>query len=238
MDETYFILGGLSIFESQVHFFTTELDKLAQQIDSNNPDDVEFHASTIFARRIPPWNSMKKEEAIGIMKSVLSVFKNSYSSARAFACAIHKPSYRQYDFVKMAYEDLSCRFDSFLGRLKAEGDTQKGQIILDKSSYELTLQNLAKNFRTYGTQWKTIRNLADVPFFVNSKSSRVVQIADHIAYAVFRRYNTGDTQFFDIIASRFDADENNILHGLSHKQTVDLNCMCPACISRKQKSSN
>ena len=68
--------------------------------------------------------------------------------------------------------------------------------------------------------------------FVDSKASRMVQLADVVAYAVRRRYELRDTSFLDIILPRFDAEEGRI-HGLIHKQTADRDCMCPACMSRR-----
>lgn len=77
-----------------------------------------------------------------------------------------------------------------------------------------------------------IRNLADTPLFVDSRASRVIQLADHVAYAVFRRYQSGDTQYLDRIAAKFDA-EDGIVHGLAHKELGNPNCMCIACLSRR-----
>jgi hypothetical protein len=230
--EDYLVLGGISVFEAQSSFLTFELDKLASDISPSNPHDVEFHASEIFSRRAAPWDKMSKDEAKGILKAVLGVLANSYNSAKAFACAVHKPSYPNRDPMQLAFEDLCSRFDRYLSRMHAAGDRQRGMIILDESTHETTLQQMARNFRTLGTQWGVIRNLAETPLFVNSKASRCVQLADHVAYAVFRRYNAADTQYLDIIASRFDAHEN-VIHGLSHKQTKDPNCMCMACMSRR-----
>src|SRR5713226_389332 len=218
--EDYFVLGGVSVFEAQVHFLTQELDKLAQGIDAANPHAVEFHASEIFSRRSAPWDRMSKQEAQGVIKAVLHIFAKSYETARAFACAIHKASYPNSDPVELSFEDLCSRFDRYLSRLRGEGDRQRGLLILDESSHETTLQTMARDFRILGTKWGVIHNLADTPFFVNSKASRVVQIADHIAYAVFRRYNAGDIQYFDIIAGKFDTADG-ILHGLAHKQQVN-----------------
>ena len=59
-----------------------------------------------------------------------------------------------------------------------------------------------------------------------------MQIADHVAYSVFRRYNTGDAQYMDIIASRFD-ESDGVYHGLSHKHADRLICTCPGCLSRR-----
>lgn len=235
--EDFFVLGGVSVFEAQASFITNELDKLAIGIDATNPHQVEFHASEIFSRRTPPWKQMTKEEAKGVIKAVLKVLVDSYETARAFACAIHKASYVGRDPIELAFEDLCSRFDRYLARLRNEGERHRGLIILDESSHETTLQTMARDFRTLGTKWGVIRNLADTPLFVDSRASRVIQLADHVAYAVFRRYNTGDTQYFDIIASKFDSDDN-VIHGLAHKQLNMPTCMCPACMSRRMSSGS
>lgn len=231
-DEDYLVLAGISVFEAQTDYITRELDTLAQSIDAANPQGLEFHASEIFSRRTPPWNKMTKSEAQGVIKAVLQILAGSYDTARCFACAIHKPSHSGVDPLAVAFEDLCSRFDLYLNRLRGEGDRQRGLLILDDSSHETTLQGMARNFRTLGSRWGVIRNLADTPFFVNSKASRLVQMADHVAYAVFRRYNAKDTQYFDVIASKFDSADG-VLHGLAHLQRVDSNCLCPACMSRR-----
>jgi len=236
-DEQYLVLGGVSVYEAQAYWVTQELDKLAATIDPKDPHAVEFHASEIFSRRQQPWKGMSRPEAQGVIKAVLQILPKAYETARVFACAIHKPSFPGRDPMELAFEDVCSRFDLYLSRLRGEGDRQRGLLILDDSAHETTLQTMARDFRTLGTQWGVIRNLADTPLFVNSRASRIVQLADHVAYAVFRRYNAGDTQYFDIFASKFDSAEG-VIHGLAHKQTVDPNCMCPACMSRRLASQS
>ena len=58
------------------------------------------------------------------------------SPARAFACVVHKASYPNRGPIEIAFEDLCNRFDRYLYRLCASGDTQWGLVILDKSSHE------------------------------------------------------------------------------------------------------
>lgn len=230
--EDYLVLGGFSAYEAQAHWFTQEMDRLAQSIQPSDPHDIEFHASEIFARRAAPWNKMSREEAQGIIKAVLKIVSQSYESARVFACAVHKASFPGKDPMEIAFEDLCSRFDLFLSRLNNAGERQRGLIILDESTHETTLQTMARDFRLMGTRWGSIRNLADTPLFINSRASRLTQIADHIAYSVFRRYQAGDAQYFDIIAGRIDTADG-VVHGLSHKQMNSPNCMCPACLSRR-----
>ncbi len=231
-NEEYFVLGGISVFEAQANWFTQELDTLATTINPANPHEIEFHASEIFSRRLAPWNKMGKDEARGVIRATLNVLKKSYETAYAFACAVHKASFPEQDPVKIAFEDICSRFDIYLSNLRGQGDRHRGILILDESTHETALQDLARDFRTLGTRWGSIKNLAETPLFVNSKASRLVQLADHVAHSVFRRYNSGDTQYFDLIAERFYSYQG-VIHGLSHKQFVNNQCMCPACLSRR-----
>lgn len=105
-------------------------------------------------------------------------------------------------------------------------------MLLDQSAYETPLQTLARDFRRLGTRWGGVHQIAEVPVFVNSAASRLVQMADHVAYATFRRYHAKDAQYFDIICPKFDSVDN-VVHGLSHKNLEIHNCMCPACLSRR-----
>ncbi len=231
-NEDYLVLGGFCVFERQVHWITTELDKLAESLYPENPRALEFHASVMFSGKAPPWKGLGKTKRRQAIKDALAILARSGKNTSAFACAVHKPSYLGQDPMKLAFEDLCSRFDLLLKRFHHQGDTQRGLIILDKSSYETSLQGMTSSFRTLGTRWSVVRNLADIPLFVDSRASRAVQLADHVAYAVFRRYEARDTSYFDIIASRFDEHEGTV-HGLVHKQTVDAHCRCLACMSRR-----
>ena len=49
-----------------------------------------------------------------------------------------------------------------------------------------------------------VRNLSEVPLFLDSKASRLVQLADLISFALYRLYERNDYRFFNIIKNRFD----------------------------------
>jgi hypothetical protein len=120
---------------------------------------------------------------------------------------------------------------------KAEAYLHRGMIVLDESAYETTLQRLATQFRSVGTRWGVLRNLAEVPLFVDSRSSRIIQLADHVAYAVFRAYEADDLTYLMPILHEFHADQQSgRIHGLVHKQALNPRCMCHACLSRRLTS--
>jgi hypothetical protein len=61
-----------------------------------------------------------------------------------------------------------------------------------------------------------LRNLAEVPLFLNSKASRLIQLADLVAYTIFKAYEMKDCQFFNLIVNRIDSD-GGIQHGIFEK---------------------
>jgi len=231
-DQDYIVLGGVSVYEAQIHYLTEKLDELAASIDGSDPHSVEFHASEIFSRRTHPWKDMHRDEARGVIKAVLQVLAEAFDTARAFACAIHKPSHIEGDPIEYAFEDLCNRFDIYLTRRAAEGQRDRGLVILDRSADETALRQLARDFRLTGTRWRSLRKVTETPLFCDSKASRIVQLADHVAYAVYRYYEAEDAQYFNIIASQFH-EADGVIHGLNHRHPNHRVCMCPACITRR-----
>jgi len=236
--ESHLVLGGVSIFERQVHWVSQKLDRIAERIHPENPRAVEFHASEIFSGREPPWKGLNKTDRRQVIKDVLGVLAHAHESTSAFACAVHKASFLGRDPMEIAFEELCNRFELQLRRFYyVDKNRQCGLIILDESSYETSLQRLAQQFRIHGTHWRVLRNIVDVPLFVDSQASRLVQLADHVAHAVFRRYEAQDTSYLDLILGRFDSEGGHI-HGLVHKQNYDANCPYPACMSRRLTESD
>jgi len=151
------------------------------------------------------------------MIDALKVFASSHPTNRMFGCAIRKSLVTHKDPVEFAFEQMSSRFDMFLKRLYHErGNNQRGIIIFDKSKYETTLQTLATDFRKIGHSWGVLTTLAEVPMFIDSRASRLIQLADLVAYSLFRHYEEGDDQLYSIIANRWDTHKGQ-KHGLYEK---------------------
>ncbi len=161
------------------------------------------------------WRRYLKEEREQAILDALRLVK-SHPSNRVFASVIRKSSISPLDPVNVAFEQLASRFDYYLRRLHKSDNPQRGLVIFDKSTYETTLQALATDFRTEGHTWDKIRNFAEVPLFLDSKASRLIQLADLIAFAIFRYFEAGDDRFYSVVRPCFDA-EGGIVHGLYEK---------------------
>ncbi|MCF0070150.1 DUF3800 domain-containing protein [Dyadobacter sp. CY261] len=211
-NQRHFVLAGVSLFERQVFWLANELDRIAERFDPSHTCDVELHGSPMMGGR-HFWQPFSKQQRIDAVRDALTVLAKSHPSNRIFACVVNKAKVFPKDPVEIAFEQIASRFDHYLGRLHKVNDPQRGLIIVDKSTYEVALQGLATNFRTLGHRWGVLRNLSEVPLFLDSRASRIIQLADLIAYAIFRYYERGDEQFYSIIRNRFDSDEG-IRHGL------------------------
>jgi hypothetical protein len=210
--QAHFVLAGLSVFERQGFWMAQKLDQIAARFNPADAASVELHGSPMVNGN-KLWRRFPVQERIGAIREALQVFAVSHASNRAFGVAVDKTSVSPRDPVEFCFEQVCSRFDQYLMRLHRARDTQRGMIVFDKSTAETSIQKLARDFSTFGHQWGVVRNLAEVPVFIDSRASRLVQLADLIAYGMFRHYERGDSQFFDIFKHRFDA-EGGIVHGL------------------------
>jgi hypothetical protein len=64
-----------------------------------------------------------------------------------------------------------------------------------------------------GHTFGVTRSYAEVPVFIDSRASRLIQLADLIAYAVFLKYERGDERYFKTIEKCFDS-EGGVVQGL------------------------
>ncbi|MCY4034110.1 MAG: DUF3800 domain-containing protein [Hyphomicrobiales bacterium] len=229
--ESYFILAGVAIHEHIPHKYEKAMDDIIASVWPGNPRSIEFRGSDIFNGR-KRWRSVEKDVRIHAYEQTLNILEGFDSEqARLFGAVIHKAAPSLRDPMEYAFEQLCSRFDQFLRRLYKSGEDQQGLIILDNSTYETHLQNLAINFRNTGHTWGRLLRLAEVPLFVDSKATRLIQFADLVAYALRQYYERKDPRYFDLISHKFD-NVGGIVHGLIHHVPSNQSCDCPSCIRR------
>ena len=228
--DKHIILAGLSVPEKLPHWFSQALDRIAKQVWPSDPDHIEFRGADIFNGK-RHWRGVEREPRMKAYFDALKVL-NSSADVRLFGAVIHKASASPADPMEKAFEQMASRFDHMLMRLHRKGDTQRGVIVLDNSSYETSLQKLAVDFKKIGHTWGKLHNMAEVPLFVDSRATRMIQYADLVAYALRRYYERGESKYFDIIKNKFDA-EGGVIHGLTHFVGPKTNCNCLSC---KQKT--
>jgi len=215
-NQNHFVLAGLSVFERSPHWIEQELNEIALRFahDPESIHDIELHASPMHSGK-KSWRDRPKTDRIEAIKDALRIVRKHYPrDLRLFAAVLCKQNYSGQDIIEDAFTQVCSRFDHYLARLYRNTQrAERGLILFDKSSTEARIQTLARDFKYSGHQYGRTRNYADVPVFLDSKASRLIQLADLIAYAIFRHVEFKDSQFFEIIDGCFDT-EGGVVHGL------------------------
>lgn len=134
--------------------------------------------------------------------------------------------------MERALEEIFMRFDEFLTRLHHGGESHRALVVADESSYERLVQSLVPRWKVSGTRGGRLHSFAEVPLYVDSQASRLVQVADFVAWATWHYYEHGHTEFFQRVHKRFDAAEG-VQHGMTHLNRRHRYCSCQACASRR-----
>jgi hypothetical protein len=241
----YFVLAGLAIFEREIHWFAQDVDLLQKRYFPTISNPIEFHAADLHKpdkKTPPPFDSLTKEQRWALVSDIYGIIKDRRGIL--FGAAIEKAwiASRNEEPYARAFEDLTSRFDLFVRRYNTsltsqnpQLDEHRGLIAVAESSYRRNLEVLGERFRGGSTRWGGLHTIADVPFFLPSGNTRLLQLADFCANAIYSRYNDSNTRHFDKIAAKFDRGEDGRIHGLVHL-TSDYMCQCPACLSRQQSS--
>lgn len=184
--DKFFVLGGISVFERGIYHLIKAADDIVASFDIGDPDEIELHGSPMYSARGSLWGSIRDRSAREEMiRKALAILKNQ-SSVRLFAVAVDRAFVSPRDPVELAFEELCNRFNLFLQRENnRRGEQQRGLIVMDDTKHEKPIQALARHYRLNGGRWGHFRNLAEVPLFVDSRASRLVQLADLVAYATW-----------------------------------------------------
>ncbi len=198
VDQDIYVLGGVSVHERKPYFMCKDLDDLQEKWFPKATEPIEFHASHIRNGKGEPWESMGKPDRLKLMNEMCQLLVNTSDAVSLFAVAMHKPSFPKQDPITRTCEEVAGHFDALLTSLETRpnADKERGLMIFDQSAHQKTLHSLVAEFRSSGASWGgRVKHLAEIPMFTDSKLTRMLQWADFVAYAVFRRYQHADSSF-------------------------------------------
>jgi hypothetical protein len=211
------VLAGFSVYERQVYYLEKSIDEIvAKHIPHMR--DIELHATCIRTGK-GEWRRIDSSLRRQILIDILLLVKNNFpKNIRLFASVISKKKIDPREDVQTnLFMQVISRFDMFLSRLwNYKGDPARGIAIFDKCTSELAMQKWTHSFKDKGNRYgKRLRNIAEVPLCLDSKMSRLIQLADIIAYGIFRYFEFDDDTYYSVIKDCFDYDsQNNKVYGL------------------------
>lgn len=151
------------------------------------------------------WIDFSQNDRNQAVVDALNVLSDMQSNVKVFACVIEKAKVKTQDIIPHAFEAIAQQFDGYLASMYAKNkrNPQRGLVIFDNADFEKNLQALSHTFKHVGHAQGKLRNFAEVPLFIDSCASRLIQLADLVAYWVFRRYEALDNRGFNLIEPYF-----------------------------------
>ncbi|MGO9125054.1 MAG: DUF3800 domain-containing protein [Terriglobales bacterium] len=215
----HLILCGAAMHEGQWRKLTQRLDDIKTNNFPTAGAFLEFHASEMRtgARSFRGLPRTARTKAIHEVYEVIS----GAMGLTLFAAVIDKQAFRtkyenRVDAYRSAFEGISTMFDFFLRRKQRQSErVGRGIVVFDEARPSLSreIRRLLAEFQAGGTRWASLGCIIETAFFFDSRSSRLMQIADFAAYAVYRWYEHGDDTYLNHIYRKFDR-QGSKLHGL------------------------
>jgi len=254
-----FVLGGVAVHEDDAQHLQQQLDQLVIKHLGRVPpnlDEYELHAGEMRNAKKPAaskpssarssiWAAVPRGVRLGLLADaygLLSTYEpvSDQLPVVLFGVVIDARFHtadRQIDKERFAYEVLLNKFDVMLKTTRIErAMPNRGLVIHDRRVVaESDIQAWTSQWRAAAGDIGQLRNLADVPLFADSRATRLLQLADLVSYALYRRYSPDVTDFssFEAIWPRFHS-ENGVVHGCVHYSPSygQGSCSCEACQAR------
>jgi hypothetical protein len=189
----FFVLGGVMVFERMTHWLEQELEAIADRYQQQIGQYLELHAAPMRSGK-DGWENFTPAERAQASADVIRLLQ--IKNLKVLATVVEQSQFlRTADVLPYCYEMLATKFDDFLAyRFQRRGDRQRGIFVLDRkrAQEERDMQVLHQTFKTFGHANGRLRNFAEVRLFADSRSTRLIQLADSVVYWIYRRYQAHD----------------------------------------------
>ena len=219
-DTKYFVTSGVIIHENSLADMKEKISEFKNKKFLGNLEDAEIHVHEIFKG---------KKEFYGLtpvqIKEILDELYNTITKIpfSTISVVIDKPKlkdseFKDWDILETGYTFLIERFDKFLRRTN-----HKGIIRIDKTSNKVNALNAKDNkildavnkIRKHGTNWQSIKNIAEEPYFIDSHLRKGLQVADAVVYCVNRHMNQHKMfdDYWDMILPKMHSKHSGSITG-------------------------
>lgn len=137
---------------------------------------------------------------------------------------------------EQAFEQVVSRFERYLTSSNAPADREFGMLVHD--NYETVARKhteMMRKFHANGTLWTNVNRTIETPLFVDSKLTRMVQIADLCSYALRRYCENQEEALFEKIFRRADR-ARGVVVGVRHYS--EMSCTCKICLAHRRAGAS
>ncbi|WP_345712815.1 DUF3800 domain-containing protein [Kineococcus glutinatus] len=238
-----FTLGAVAVHESAMQALNRRMNDLMAEysrLTDHNTDDLEIHASEMLnPGKGSPWKTVNHQVRRRVLDRCYESLRLMEEEGSAGAVAFFgvamdsrfKKDYSVHAREQIAYEHLLKKFDDYLVRRTS---SEMGWVVHDRRIVaERDVRQWARGWQEAAGALGRINRFADLPLFADSKTTRLLQVADLVAYAFWRSYDKGHDQYIEKLWSQFDI-EGGRLHGAIHltPDYADHKCSCIPCSRR------
>jgi hypothetical protein len=237
-DIEHSIVGGLAVHAADIQHFRAGVDAIiADYLDAQNRD-IELHA-TAMRSGSGRWRKIPQGVRHGLLQALVHYvgdYESPTGNAFSLLAVVRAPhAVPTADPLERMFEELLLRFRSLLERSSTSDAPGVGLVVADEAKHERVVQPLVAKWRETGIARRPwvgpLDRIVEVPLFVDSGATRLLQAADIIAHAVYQYYERGDPSWLGPLLPAFDTN-GAVLHGLVHLSKGYRTCPCPACVSR------
>ncbi len=126
---------------------------------------------------------------------------------------------------EQAFEQLVSRFQQFIVN---RGNQNSYGVLVHDNNQTVSKKHtqLMRQFHDAGTLWAKIDRIGETPLFVDSKLTRMVQMADLCSYIIRRYVENNENALLPMVLTRADTVKN-VAVGIRHFSS--LSCTCEIC---------
>jgi len=190
--QDHFVLAGIAVHEQHLYDFSRRLDSLQGQYFPGISIPIAFHATDIQSGK-GRYRDLERKTREALLDDICSVVCEArFPQLVVFATVMHVSAVTSPDQVLHdTFQDICQRFNTLLVRGHNRGFHDKGLLIIDKAHQDRYRQ-LISDFQRDGTEYGYLGNILDIPYFAGRHDTRMLQLADFCAHAVFRRYRSSE----------------------------------------------
>lgn len=136
---------------------------------------------------------------------------------------------------EQAFEQLVSRFEQFLAR---NDELPVHGLLVHDNNHTIAKRHtqMMREFHKQGTLWAKVNRINETPMFVDSKLTRMVQMADLCSYAIRRYVENGETELIKPLLARTDTvndrkSSSPSLVAVGGRHYAKMSCECEICIA-------